>query len=134
MQSRLLLAAYQRWVARIRQTGPGGGRRRPERVRKKTRVNPRQIFGNTFAIEVAIAAVVFALILLAVVVALALSRRRKRAGRPASSRDENMPLELSYAAVIACVVGFIVFLSFRASAKEHSSPRPAVATASAKDR
>ena len=91
-------------------------------------MNPRQIFGNTFAIEVGIAAVMFGLILLAVLVALALSRRRKRAARPASNRDENMPLELAYAAVVACAVGFIVL----ASAQEHSAPHPAVATVTAR--
>lgn len=95
-------------------------------------MNPRQIFGNTFATEAIIAAVVFLLILLSVVVAMALSRRRKRARTPASSRDENMPAELFYAAVVACAVGFIVFLSFRATAEEHHSSRPAVATVTAR--
>lgn len=92
------------------------------------RLNPRQIFGHTFAIYVTIAAIVFGLILLAVVVAMALSRRRKRAGRPTSSRAKSTPLELSYAAVVACVVGFIVFVSFRATAREGDPPGRPVAT------
>jgi cytochrome c oxidase subunit 2 len=87
-------------------------------------VDPTHVFSNAFGIETTIAAIVFGAICLAVLVAMGLSRHRRRSGRPPSKRSKNTPLELTYAAVVAAVVGFIVFVSFRATAQEHS-PAPA---------
>jgi cytochrome c oxidase subunit 2 len=91
-------------------------------------LNPRHIFGTTFATEAVIAAGVFTLVVLTVLLAFGLSRRRKRKGRPAARRDKNTPVELTYAALIACAVGFIVFLSFRATAQERDPRRQAPVT------
>jgi cytochrome c oxidase subunit 2 len=91
-------------------------------------LNPRHIFGTTFATEAIIAGGVFTLIVLTVLVAFGLSRRRKRKDRPANDRPKNTPAELTYAGLVACAVGFIVFLSFRATAQEHDPQRHAPVT------
>ena len=89
-------------------------------------MDPRKIFGETFGTEWIIAACVFGLIVLTVLYAMVRSHFRKRSGKPASQRSKNTPLELTYAAVVAGIVGFVVFTSFRATAEEAKrSPHPA---------
>lgn len=89
-------------------------------------MDPRKIFGDAFGIEWIIAASVFGLVVLAVLYALVRSHFRKRSGKPPSSRSKNTPLELTYAAIVAGVVGFVVFISFRATAQEaHHGAHPA---------
>lgn len=90
-------------------------------------MNPRHIFGHTFAPEAIIAGAVFGLVVLAVLIALLASSWRKHKGRPSAKREKNTPLELTYAAIVACVVGFIVFLSFHATAQEQDPGRHAKA-------
>lgn len=88
-------------------------------------MNPRHIFGTTFATEAIIAGSVFALVVLTVLVAFGLSSWRKHKGRPGPKRDKNTPLEMGYAALVACVVGFIAFTSFSATAQESDAQRRA---------
>jgi cytochrome c oxidase subunit II len=81
-------------------------------------VNPRHVFDSVFPVEVAIAVVVFVLACGAVLIAMLLSRRRKRTGAPPSQREERTKLELAYVCGIAAVVAFIVFMSFRTTSQE----------------
>ena len=88
-----------------------------------------RLFGHAFGIETTIAEIVFGLVVLAMLVAFAESRRRRRRGRPGSGRAENNPLELSYVAVLAGVVGFLVWLSFTTNDAYYpvgDPPRPAM--------
>jgi cytochrome c oxidase subunit II len=82
-------------------------------------MDPRRIFDHIFTVEVIIAAVVFGLVCFAVVLALALSAARKRAGRPATRAEEHLRIELGYAAAVAVVAAFVIGLSFHANAQEH---------------
>lgn len=111
-------AGQGRWgdAHAARRTQPGKTERFGQRV------NPRQIFGHTFGIDATIAGIVFLLVVLGVLTAMALSRHRKRTGREPSERAKNTPLEVGYGLVVAAVVGFVVFLSFRATAQERPSP------------
>jgi cytochrome c oxidase subunit 2 len=81
-------------------------------------MDPRRIFGHVFSVEVAIAAAVFVLVCLTLIVALLLSWRRRRKGLPPSSREERTKIELIYAAAVAVVAGFVVALSFHTTGQE----------------
>jgi cytochrome c oxidase subunit 2 len=81
-------------------------------------MDPRQIFGHIFTVELAIAAVVFALVCFAVVMAAVLSHGRRRAGRAPSRMEEHTKLELGYAALVATVAALVVGISFHATAQE----------------
>lgn len=81
-------------------------------------MDPRSIFGLVFSTESVIAAVVFVAICAAVALALVLSRRRKRAGRPPSQRAENNPLEIAYGVTVAAIAAFVIFLSLHTTNEE----------------
>lgn len=87
-------------------------------------MDPRHVFAHIFGIEAAIAATVFVLVCATVVVAIALSHRRKRRESEPSRATERTKTELAYAAAIAAVVAFVVALSFHATAEEHSGADP----------
>jgi cytochrome c oxidase subunit 2 len=91
-------------------------------------MNPIKIFGDVFGWESGIAIGVFVAVCVAMLVAMVLSHRRRRRGTPASQRPENNPLELTYALSIAGIVGFVVFLSFRATAQENPAHASHTAT------
>jgi cytochrome c oxidase subunit 2 len=66
----------------------------------------RHVEGIYFPIAIG----VFAFVLVALIVLLARGARRAVPGR----RSEALPLELAYAAALACVAGFLVWVTFRA--------------------
>lgn len=74
-----------------------------------------------------IAAAVFAAVCAAIIVAFALSRRRRRHDRPASQAEEHPRLEFAYAAAIAAIAGFVVWLSFHTTSQENASAQPSAA-------
>jgi cytochrome c oxidase subunit II len=90
-------------------------------------VDPRRIFGHVFGVESMIAAAVFAAVCAAIIVAFALSRRRRRHDRPPSQAEEHPRLEFAYAAVIAAIAGFVVWLSFHTTSQENASAQPSAA-------
>ena len=73
-------------------------------------ISTRREYGWLFSIYVPIAAVVFGLVVGAILLAVLGYRRRSRAAR----RSENNPLEGAYAVVLAGVVGFLLYLTFTA--------------------
>jgi cytochrome c oxidase subunit 2 len=73
-------------------------------------ITTRHEYDALFSIYVPIGGGIFVLILLAVIV-LSI-RYRARPGRVADGPVENNPLEISYAAVIALVVAFLLYLTF----------------------
>jgi cytochrome c oxidase subunit II len=87
-------------------------------------MNPRSIFGEAFGIETAIAVVVFALVCLAMLVGMAVSRHKRRTGAAASQREENPKLELGYAVLVAAVAAFVVYLSFSTTGQERAAAQP----------
>ncbi|PRX43427.1 heme/copper-type cytochrome/quinol oxidase subunit 2 [Prauserella shujinwangii] len=68
----------------------------------------QRVFERVFAFEIAVASVVFALVLLGVVLAIFLSRKRSGDTR---RRDSNKPLEIGYAVLLAGVAGVIVYVT-----------------------
>jgi cytochrome c oxidase subunit 2 len=84
----------------------------------------QRAFAQAFGTETRIAEVVFGLVLLAMVVAFAGSRWRRRRGKSSSERAEHNPLELTYLAVLVVVVGFLVFVSFSTNARYWRDPPP----------
>jgi cytochrome c oxidase subunit 2 len=73
-------------------------------------ITTRHEYDALFSIYVPIAAGVFALILLVVIVLLI--RYRARPGRLPDGPIENNPLEISYAGLVALVVVFLLYLTF----------------------
>jgi cytochrome c oxidase subunit 2 len=86
----------------------------------------QHVFGQAFRLETRIAAVVFGLVLLAVLVAVVESRRRRRRGRPAIQRSEHHKLELGYVLILTGVVAFLIGVSFSANAAFFTDPPPAL--------
>jgi cytochrome c oxidase subunit 2 len=87
-------------------------------------VDPYRIFDHVFSNEVAIAAVVFGLVCLTILVAMALSRRRRRAGMEPSHVEKSTPVEGAYALAVLGVVIFVLTLSFSTTAQETTGSRP----------
>lgn len=75
-------------------------------------VDTRHEYYRVFDVYVPIAAGVFAVIFLAAV--FLLLKNRRRAPEHASRRHDNEPLEGTYAAFLACVVAFLLYLTFSA--------------------
>lgn len=86
----------------------------------------RSAFSQLFAQDTTIAAVVFALVVMAMLGAMLLSRRRRKRGQDPSRRATADRLEISYVLALAGMVVFLVISSFTASAKEFSDPEPAL--------
>ena len=90
-------------------------------------VNTRSEYDHLFSIYVPIAIGVFVLIVIAVLVAVLIYRRRppERAAR----WHEHNPLEGAYAVLLACVAAFLLYLTFTAEHKVDTvanQERPAV--------
>lgn len=75
-------------------------------------VDTRHEYARVFDIYVPIAVGVFALILAAVVIAILIYGRRPR--ERAARWHENNPLEGTYALLLACVVAFLLYITFTA--------------------
>ena len=73
-------------------------------------ISTRNEYGWVFSIYVPIAAVVFAIVVLAIVAAVVRYRRRPVASR----RSENNRLEIGYAVMLTVVVGFLLYVTFTA--------------------
>lgn len=87
-------------------------------------MDPRHIFQHVFDSETVIAAIVFGLVCIAVVVAILLSHRRRKRGAPPWRKAEHSTVEAIYGVGIAAVVGFVVYLSFHATAQERRVADP----------
>jgi cytochrome c oxidase subunit 2 len=79
-------------------------------------VSLQGIFSDVLRLEVTIAAVVFAVILVLFVVTLV--RRRAGAGRAPSSHADNMPLEIGYAVALAAIAVFLVVVTANANHRQ----------------
>lgn len=87
----------------------------------------RSAFSGLFDLYVPIAAGVFAIVVLALVVVLV--RDRARAGRSPSRRSSAPTIELAYTVVLACIASFLVWRSFDAVHRvngvvAHAAPAP----------
>lgn len=87
-------------------------------------LHSRHTFGAVFHFEIILGTTVFGLVLLAIVVAVVLSKVRKRRAREPSHDHEHTLLEGSYAAVVAALAGLIIFVSFSANAGPTHPPKP----------
>lgn len=76
----------------------------------------KDIFDDIFTLEIAIAGAVFAIILVLLVVSLI--RRRAGATRGASSRTDNMPLEIGYAVALVGIAVFLVVVTANANHRQ----------------
>jgi cytochrome c oxidase subunit 2 len=76
----------------------------------------RGVFDDIFLLELSIAGVVFVVITVLLVVFLV--RRRAGAGRPASSRADNIALELSYAVALLGIAVFLVVVTAQANHRQ----------------
>jgi cytochrome c oxidase subunit II len=79
-------------------------------------VSLQGIFSDVFRLEVTIAAVVFAIILVLLVVSLI--RRRAGVTRRPSGRADNMPLEIGYAVALTGIAVFLVVVTANANHRE----------------
>jgi cytochrome c oxidase subunit II len=86
----------------------------------------RGAFSQLFTQDTTIAAVVFVLVVMAMLGAMLLSRRRRKRGQDPSRRATADRLEISYVLALAGMVVFLVISSFTANAKEFSDPEPAL--------
>jgi cytochrome c oxidase subunit II len=84
-------------------------------------VSFRGIFDDVFGLEVVIAGVVFLVILALLVVTLV--RRRAGSGRQASSRTDNMPLEIGYAVALLGIAVFLVVVTANANHRQQQVQR-----------
>lgn len=82
----------------------------------------RRVFGQVFGLETAIAAVVFALVMMAMVVAFLASWRRRRRGAGPSARAKNDPLEIGYVLGLTGMAVFLIVTSLSANATESTDP------------
>ena len=87
----------------------------------------RSYFAQAFGLEAWIAAVVFALVVLAMAAAFLVSWARRRRGKPSSQRAQANKVELAYLAVLVCVAGFLIVFSItRNDAETTDPPKPAL--------
>lgn len=88
----------------------------------------RHVFARVFPLESVIAAVVFGLVVLAMLVAFAVSRHRRRAGLPPARREHLPRVEAVFGVALAGMAAFLVFTSFTANAQDYPAKtvRPAV--------
>lgn len=84
----------------------------------------QEIFGQAFGVETRIAAVVFGLVLVAMLVAFAESWRRRRRRRAGAQVTEHTKLELGYVAVLTGVVIFLMVFSVTKTNAFFTDPPP----------
>jgi cytochrome c oxidase subunit 2 len=85
------------------------------------------VFDQLFSQDTTIAAVVFGLVVLAMLVAFLLSRRRRKRGQDPSKRSKADRLEIGYVTALAAVVAFLIVSSLSANGRElPDPPKPAV--------
>ena len=80
-------------------------------------------FHQLFTQDATIAAAVFLLVVMAMISAFLLSRRRRKRGQDPSRRDTADRLETGYVLALAGIVGFLVYSSFAANAREFPDPK-----------
>lgn len=81
----------------------------------------RKDFSNVFPMETVIAIVVFGLVVVAMAAAFAVSRHKRRHGRPPSRREHLHKVEGAFGVALAGMAAFLVFTSFTANAQEFPS-------------
>lgn len=87
----------------------------------------KRVFGQTFGLETTIAEVVFGLVVMTMLVAFALSWRRRRRGLPPSGRIGRRRVELTYlTGLVGMAIFLIVFSLTQNSAFFGRDPRPAL--------
>jgi cytochrome c oxidase subunit 2 len=86
----------------------------------------RGAFSQLFTQDVTIAAVVFVLVVMAMLGAVLASRRRRKRGQDPSRRASANRLEIGYVLALAGMVVFLVISSLTANAKESADPKPAL--------
>ena len=86
----------------------------------------RQVFGQVSSLEWTIAAVVFGLVILAMLVAFGGSWYRRRRGMGPSRLTGHNKLEGSYLLALAGIAVFLITVSFSTNASFWSDPRPAL--------
>ena len=79
-------------------------------------------FHQLFTQDATIAAVVFGLVVLVLLVSLLLSRWRRRRGRGPSGRAEANKLEISYVAVLLGIAIFLMITSINANSRDFPDP------------
>jgi cytochrome c oxidase subunit II len=91
-------------------------------------VSFRQVFGNVFPLETVLAAVVFGLVVMAMLVAFAVSRRKRRLGTGPAWREHLHTVEAVFGVALTGMAAFLVFVSFTANAQDFPAKtvRPAV--------
>lgn len=83
-----------------------------------------QVFNSAFGLETKIAAVVFGLVALAMLVAFAGSWRRRRRGRGSSQVSQRNKLELGYVGLLTAVVLFLMVFSVTKTNSFFTDPPP----------
>lgn len=88
----------------------------------------RQVFASVFPLESVIAAVVFGLVVVAMIVAFTVSRHKRRRGMPPARREHLHKTEAVFGVALAGMAAFLVFTSFAANAKDYPAKavKPAV--------
>lgn len=89
-------------------------------------MHTQRVFGQVFSLETVIAAVVFGLVLVAMLTAAALSWHRRRRGKPAARRAEHHLAEGSYVLALTGMAVFLIVTSFSATAIFFHDPPPAL--------
>lgn len=86
----------------------------------------RQTFAQLFAQDVAIAWVVFGLVVATLIAAMLLSWHRRRTGKGPSRKSTANRIEVTYLTALIGVAVFLVVASLTANAKESTDPKPAM--------
>ena len=86
----------------------------------------RQTFAQLFAQDVAIAWVVFGLVVATLIAAMLLSWHRRRTAKGPSRKATATRIEVTYLAALTGVAVFLVVASLTANAKESADPKPAM--------
>jgi cytochrome c oxidase subunit 2 len=88
----------------------------------------RQVFGSVFPLETVIAAVVFGLVVVAMLVAFAVSSHKRRLGKPTSRHEHLHKTEMAFGVALAGMAAFLAFTSFSANAQDFpaKTAKPAV--------
>lgn len=87
----------------------------------------KEVFTNIFRTETVIAAVVFGLVVTAMLVAFGVSAHKRRRGKPVSHRQHLHKVEAGFGVALAGMAAFLVFSAFSANAQDFPAKGPAPA-------